>query len=158
MPRISSSFSIIAALLVVVLVLGWRLYALETAGEDVRADARPLAEHAPPPRDSHAGASADGMISSRLAAIDTRLSAIESRQETARTGAKNQTEVKKTISPQAAARANQRLAAIVPGGNFDQNAMAGFHVALGSLPEDERIALAAALTQAINEGRIKPRK
>lgn len=158
MPRISLSLSINLVLFAAVVVLGWKLYDRKTphAGSSVLAES--VTENTAASAAAFSGHDPISGISARLAAIDARLSSIERRQEAAQPGEQKQAVAIKPISPQAAALANERLASVVTGQEFDQNAMVGFNIALAKLPEDEQIALAAALTQAINQGRIKPKK
>ncbi len=158
MPRISLSLSINLILLAAVVVLGWTLYDRKApdAGSSVLAES--VTQNEAPSAAAFSGHDPISGISARLAAIDARLSSIERRQEAAQPSEQKQTVAIKPISPQAAALANERLASIVTGQEFDQNAMVGFNVALAKLPEEEQIALAASLTQAINQGRIKPKR
>jgi hypothetical protein len=154
MPRISLSFLVNLVLLFAVLVLGWALYDRGARAEGTHVSTQTTSQGLALPASTR-DPDAMSAIAARLAAIDARLSAIEHNAPSASPGAADQAQKKRPISPQAAAVANQRLAAIVSGHHFDQNAMVEFNMQLAKLPEDEQIALAAALTQAINQGRVK---
>ena len=101
-------------------------------------------------------------IPARLAAIDARLAAIEQalpamRQGGADTGRAGIDMRPTTVSPQAAVLATRRLQSMFPDASVDQQGMMRFQMLLANVTDEERIALSAAMTQAINDGRIRLR-
>ncbi len=99
----------------------------------------------------------NAVVLDRLAALDARLIAMEHRLPRSQDVSNDRPAIKNELSQQALNLANRRLFAMFPDGNLDQNDMNRYQAALSGLSADERLALTAAFTQAINTNRIKIR-
>ena len=161
MSRISLSHSINFVLLAAVLTLGWMLFQRSSPRAEPTAALVAEDETSTASSPARMGADSDtadamAAISARLAAIDARLSAIERGAPPPSVG--QAAPAPPTIAPQAAAAAERRLNAMFPDGRVDQEDMQRFQMTLATLPPDERLALTASMTQAINAARIQLHK
>ncbi|TXH73603.1 MAG: hypothetical protein E6Q88_05165 [Lysobacteraceae bacterium] len=159
MSRTSVSTAIIAVLSVTVFIQGWILFERRASEEDKPdSESNPAGSVAQAPSSD----SAVNDIAVRLDVIDARLMAIERALPTVqadvahenRTSAQTQ---QTSISPQAAALADRRLASMFPDTTIDQEDMMRFQAMLADAPAEERVALTAAMTRAINDGRVRLR-
>ncbi len=91
----------------------------------------------------------------QLARIDARLAALEIRSPNAKHEPLEKTLDLRPGSPLAVA-ADRKLQSILSSNTPTQQEIMQFQGSLASLPEQERIALSAAFSRAINEDRIKP--
>jgi hypothetical protein len=107
---------------------------------------------------STAATAADPSVAmdARLAAIDARLAAME-RALAVMPAAAPTSAVIAPIDPQAAAAADRRVASMFPDARFDHAELIRFRAALGELPADQQVALAAAFSRAVNSDRLQSR-
>lgn len=124
-----------------------------------RADAARNACASAPSPNADASALSDprlDAIVARLARIDAALASADARAE--KTSAISaHTDLVPTISPAAAAQAERRLAGLLPGDRLDHEDYVRVQASFAAFPPDERLALAAALSRAINENRVRLR-
>ncbi len=143
-----------AVLITVVLVQGWLLL---DRRESVENRSAPQSGAGIDPLPDSVGDS-DPMhaVSMRLAAIDRRLASLE-RVPLAPTGQGRGSAQQVSVSPQAAAMADRRIASMFPGNEFDGDDMTRFQTTLAAMPAEEQLAFATAFSRAVNSNRIKPR-
>jgi hypothetical protein len=154
MSRIS--IAVIAVLLGVIGVQAWWLNPPLSLAQTVGSSTENTLSEAALTAQALPANAANEKLLTQLARIDARLAALEIRSPDTK-----QEPLEKTLdllpgSPLALA-ADRKLRSMLPSNTPSQEEVMQFHGSLGSLPEPERIALAAALSRAINEDRIKPR-
>lgn len=158
MPRLSTSLNVV--LLAVVLAQAWMLHRRDdaivaaAADESTATEMRSRTASIPGPDGEDPLALA---VMDRLQRIDARLAALETGARPAHAAQPVPTSPPERIDPSAFAAADRRLAALLPDRDVDQQDWIRWQTALSSLSAEERFALSAALSRALNENRLRLR-
>ncbi|MFZ5638424.1 MAG: hypothetical protein ACOY82_17745 [Pseudomonadota bacterium] len=158
MPRPSTSLNVV--LLVVVLVQAWMLHRRDeaigaaNAAEAVATEVSPRTASIPGATDHDPLALA---VMDRLQRIDARLAALEAGARPAQAAQREAPALPERIDPRTFADADRRLAALLPDREIDQQDWVRWQTALSALSAEERFALSAALSRALNENRLRLR-
>lgn len=158
MPRPSTLLNVV--LFAVVLAQAWMLHRRDDAIVGAPADetsaiamsARTAAIPGPDGDEPLALAVMD-----RLQRIDARLAALEAGARPERTAPSAAPSLPERIDPGTFADADRRLAALLPDRDVDPQDWIRWQTTLASLSDEERFALSAALSRALNENRLRLR-
>lgn len=101
-------------------------------------------------------------LAATLTRIDARLAALEfdaARRENgmAANASPTRTAAEIPVGSPAALAADRNLARLLPGGSLTQEELQQVYIGIGQQPADQRGALMAALSRAINDGRVRIR-
>lgn len=137
---------------------GWTLYRVEGR----TAETSPTIEPASPSAAFSQTRDDSDALAATLTRIDARLAALEfdaARREggAASTTSPTRTAAEIPVGSPAALAADRNLARLLPGGSLTQEELQQLYVGIGQQPADQRGALMAALSRAINDGRVRIR-
>lgn len=137
---------------------GWTLYRVESRTAEAPATNAPTSASAALSETSdHSDA-----LSATLTRIDARLAALEFDATRRENGASSDVPPPRStaeipVGSPAALAADKNLARLLPGGSLSQEELQQVYIGIGQQPADQRGALMAALSRAINDGRVRIR-
>lgn len=137
---------------------GWTLYRVESRTTDAPAANAPGSATVALAGIRHE----PDALAATLTRIDARLAALEFDAVRNENGAKGNASPARgaaeiPLGSPAALAADRNLARLLPGGSLTQEELQQVYVGIGLQPADQRGALMAALSRAINDGRVRIR-
>lgn len=137
---------------------GWTLYRLESRTTEASGPKTPASAAAALSETTDRS----DALAATLTRIDARLAALEFdavRREDgmAANASPTRTAAEIPVGSPAALAADRSLARLLPGGSLTQEELQQVYIGIGLQPADQRGALMAALSRAINDGRVRIR-
>lgn len=157
-PAARPARSLLPFVLAILALQGWTLYRVENRIAAAAPTNSPDGATAP----LAISPNASDALAATLTRMDARLATLEfdaARRENNMAASAKQTQVPAEIpvgSP-AALAADRNIARLLPGESLTQEELQQVYAAIGQQPADQRGALVAALSRAINDGRVRIR-
>lgn len=157
-PAARPARSLLPLVIAILALQAWTLYrvesrmAIESPADPAQGATAPLAVS---PNASDALAAALTRMDARLATLEFDAARRENATPTSASKAQVPEEV--PVGSPAALAADRNIARLLPGGSLTQEELQQVYVAIAQQPADQRGALMAALSRAINDGRVRIR-
>lgn len=157
-PAARPARSLLPFVIAILALQGWTLYRVESRIATASPTNSPNGATAP----LAVSPNASDALAATLMRMDARLATLEldaaRRENDAPMGAsKTQVPAEIPVGSPAALAADRNIARLLPGGSLTQEELQQVYAVIGQQPADQRGALMAALSRAINDGRVRIR-